>query len=583
VFRSIQWRITVLFILVILLSMGIAGFHLVGLTRSSQIDSLRSQLESEARITAEASLPAFFSEDKAAALAALASSLGEQIDTRITIIASDGTVLGDSEEDPATMENHADRPEFGKTLEGQLGESTRYSLTLGQRMMYVAVPIVHQDELLGAARVALPLTEVESMVRSVTVSIITGMGAATLLIILGAWAISHITTRPIRRLTAATRGIAAGDLEQKIAIESADEIGELARAFNEMSLKVRELVEAISGERGRLASILDNMADGVIMTDRDGSILLANNAATRLFKIKNERATTLIEAVRDHEINDALELCLRTGKTQTVQYESGTAKRYIRAIAIPITHHEPGATLLLIQDLTDLKNLQTTRRELIGNISHEFRTPLAGIKAMVETLRDGVVVENEIGIDFLDRIDDEVERLTQIVAELTELSRIETGKAELVREPLDLNSLVEEVINQLDPQIDRQQLTLDKKLAVELPQVEADRARIRQVLVNILHNAIKFTGPGGKITVATRVHNGSVVIDVSDTGAGMSTGDLPHVFERFYKGDRARPGGAGTGMGLAIARHVVEAHGGSIWAQSEEGKGSTFSFSLPLA
>lgn len=581
-FRSIQWRITTLLILVILLGMGIAGFHLVGLTRSSQLDSLRSQLENEARITAEASLPAFLGEDKAAALATLASNLGEHVDTRITIIDSDGTVLGDSIEDPATMVNHADRPEFGRALDGQLGESTRYSFTLGRRMMYVAVPVMHHDEVLGAARVALPLTAVESMVRSVTTSIITAMGATALLIIAGAWGISRVTTRPIRRLTAATRGIAAGNLEQKIAIESADEIGELARAFNEMSLKIRELVEAISGERARLAAVLDNMADGVIMTDRDGSILLANNAATRLFRIKNERGTTLIEAVRDHEISDTLEACLRTGKTQTVQYESGTAKRYIRAIAIPVTHHRPGAALLLIQDLTDLKSLQTTRRELIGNISHEFRTPLAGIKAMAETLRDGLIVDNEMAIDFLNRIDDEVERLTQIVAELTELSRIETGRAELALEPVDLNSLMEEVIDQLGPQIDRQQLTLETRFFADLPAVKVDRARISQVLVNILHNAIKFTAPGGRIAVATRVHDGSVTIEVSDTGTGISASDLPHIFERFYKADRARSGRAGTGMGLAIAKHVAEAHGGSVRAQSEEGRGSTFSVSLPL-
>jgi two-component system phosphate regulon sensor histidine kinase PhoR len=228
-----------------------------------------------------------------------------------------------------------------------------------------------------------------------------------------------------------------------------------------------------------------------------------------------------------------------------------------------------------------VRNLQTTRRDLIGNISHEFRTPLAGIKAMAETLRNGAIDDKETAKDFLVRIDDEVERLTQIVAELTELSRIETGQAELRLEPVNLNLLVDEATTQLSPQVERQQLIVAKQLANSLPSVQADKERIRQTIVNLVHNAIKFTDPGGKITIASQVRGDSVIVDISDTGIGISKNDLPHVFERFYKGDRARSEG-GTGMGLAIAKHVIEAHGGSIWAQSAEGKGSTFSLSLPL-
>jgi two-component system phosphate regulon sensor histidine kinase PhoR len=580
-FRSIQWRITISFVLLILISMSILGFYLSNSTRSSQLDNLRSQLENEARITAEASLPGFLSQDKQEVLDSLAKRLGEQTDIRVTIISVDGTVLGDSEEDPSTMENHALRPEIRDALRTGLGESTRYSTTVSQKMMYIAVPISYQGEVLGTARVSLPLTVVESLVHRVTMSIITAMSVATLLVILVAWVIARITTRPIRKLTIASERIASGELEQKITIETKDEVGELAQAFNEMSLKLKEMVETISGERARLATILDNMADGVIMTGSEGNILLANNAAAKLFNIKNTTEKPLIEVVRDHELDEVLKLCLQTAKTQSVQYESGSSKRYIRAIAIPISHDEMSGVLLLFQDLTELRNLQTTRRELIGNISHEFRTPLAGIKAMVETLRDGAVDDKKAAIDFLVRIDDEVERLTQIVVELTELSRIETGEAELRLEPVNLNLLVEEVITQLSPQIERQQLTAEKKIDTNLPSVQADKRRIRQTIVNLIHNAIKFTNPGGKIMVTTRIHNGSVTVDISDTGIGIAKRDLPHVFERFYKGDRDRSGG-GTGMGLAIAKHVIEAHGGSIWVQSEEGKGSTFSFSLPV-
>ncbi len=580
-FRSIQWRITVSFILVVLIIMGILGVYLVNSTRNSQLDSLRSQLENEARIAAEASLPGFLGPDELSDLDTLAKKLGVEIGARITIIALDGVVLGDSHEDPAIMENHANRPEIMDALATGVGASTRYSTTLGQKMMYVAVPISYQDETLGVARVSLPLTVVEDVVRQVTVIIIISMAVATALVVLAAWIIARTTTRPIRKLTVASRRITSGELGQKITIEAKDEVGELAHAFNEMSAKLKELVEAISGDRTRLATILDNMTDAVIMIDSEGNISLANRAAEKLFNIKGAENKPLIEVVRDHEVDELLKLCLKTAGTQTVQYESGISKRYLRAIAIPVVHNESRGVLLLFQDLTELRNLQTTRRDVIGNISHEFRTPLAGIKAMVETLRDGAVDDKETAGDFLARIDSEVDRLTQLVAELTELSRIETGKAELKKEPVDLNQLVDVAIAQLSPQAKRQKLSISREFAADLPSVPADKERVRQVITNLVHNAIKFTPAGGRITITSRALEQSVVVDIADTGVGIPKEDLPRVFERFYKGDKARAG-EGTGMGLAIAKHVIEVHGGSIWVRSEEGKGSTFSFSLPL-
>jgi len=577
-FRSIQWRMTVSFILVTLIIMAILGVYLVNSSSNSQLDNLRSQLENEAKITAEACLPGLLDPDESSNLDTLAKKLGAEIETRITIVALNGTVLGDSEEDPRTMESHADRPEIVDALATGVGESTRYSTTIGQKMLYVAVPISYQDEILGVARVSLSLATVENLERRVTLIIIIAMAVAMALVILAAWVTSRITTRPIRKLTAASKRIAAGELGQRITIEARDEVGELTYAFNEMSAKTKELVETISEDRTRLATILDNMTDGVIMVDTEGNVSLANKATERLFNIKQAKNEPLIEAVRDHEVDELLELCLRTAQTQATQYESSVSKAYLRVVAIPIAHT---GVLLLFQDLTELRSLQTTRRELIGNISHEFRTPLAGIKAMVETLSGGAIDDKAAASDFLTRIDGEVDRLTQLVAELTELSRIETGKAELKKEPIDLNQLAEEVISHLSPQVERQQLSISRDFATSLPSVPADKDRVRQVITNLVHNAIKFTPTGGRIRITTRALQGSVVVDIADTGIGIPKEDLPRVFERFYKGDKSRAG-EGTGMGLAIVKHVIEAHGGTVWVRSEEGEGSTFGFSLPL-
>ena len=582
-FSSIQWRITIWFVLLVIVSMATLGVYLTSSVKSNQLSSLRTQLENEAKITAEASLPGFTSQEGGNSLDALAKKLGGQIGTRITIITLDGFVLGDSNEDPATMENHATRPEVKDALASGIGESTRYSTTLGKRLMYVAVPITIQGEVFGVARVALPLTQVENSVNRIILSIVVAMIIAAMLVILAAWLIARMTTRPIRELTRASRKIASGEYGQKISLGTKDESGQLAHAFNEMSLKLKEMLATISEDRARLTSILDNMADGVILTDAEGNVILTNSTAQRLLGIRDENAKgrPLIEVVREHELSDLLTSCLETGQEQIAQFELATLHRFLQAFAIPIGDDRPDGVLLLVQDLTELRGLHTMRREMVGNISHEFRTPLAGIKAMVETLQDGAVDDREAAKDFLSRIEAEVDRMTQLVAELTELSRIETGKVELKLEPVNLNALVVEVIAQLKPQSERQRLTLETALADDLPATPADKERIRQVIVNLLHNAIKFNRPGGSIRTSTKQSEDSVFVEVSDTGAGIAEDDLPHIFERFYKADKSRAG-QGSGMGLAIAKHVVEAHGGSIWVQSEEGKGSTFSFSIPF-
>jgi two-component system phosphate regulon sensor histidine kinase PhoR len=376
--------------------------------------------------------------------------------------------------------------------------------------------------------------------------------------------------------------IASGELNQRIDTGAMDETGDLARSFNQMSVKLAEMVNRMTEDRTRLSGILDNIADGVIMTDIEGNIIIANKAINAIFRVDSEKliGKSLIENLHDHEIGELLNSCLETGVGQSNQFESDHFKRYIQAIAVPVNGDRPKGVLLLFQDLTELRNLQTMRRELIGNISHDFRTPLAGIKAMVETLRDGAVDDKSVAADFLSRIEREVDRLTQMVTELTELSRIETGGSELKLEVVDIKVLIEEAVNQLIPQAERKNISISFERADEVPMIYVDKERIQQVLVNLIHNAVKYTGENGQIVIDTRIENEMVRVDIIDNGIGIDEKDLPHVFERFYMADRSRTGG-GTGMGLAIAKHVIEAHQGKISAQSTQGKGSTFSIFLP--
>jgi len=579
--RSFQWRITLPIIFLIIASMTALGVYLTTTVRHSQVDNLRFHLEQEARITAEASLPSLLGQGESPD--ALAKKLGLEIDSRITVIAPDGTVLGDSIEDPAAMENHAARPEVKDALANGIGESTRYSTTLQEQMMYVAVRVENQGEAVGIARVALPLTTVAQNVSHVTNTIILATVIITVLAITAVWLIARTTTRPVRQLTKASREIAAGKLGQKITIATKDEVGQLARAFNEMSANLNTTVATLTTEKNKLDSILANMVDGVIMTDTGGDIILANKAAGALFGFKEDSVAgrPIIEAVHDYEIDEILKQCLHTGKEQAAQFESGNARRFLRAIAMPLySQGRLSGVLILLQDLTELRNLQTMRREMVGNISHELRTPIAGIKAMAETLLNGAIDDREAARDFLGRIGSEADRLSQMVAELTQLSRIESGQADLQMESVNLNALADEVLAEMRPLAEKQPVTLNKELSPGLPLVKADRDRIRQTIINLVHNAIKFNRPGGSVTIATGYDAGSVTVSVIDTGIGISGDDLPHIFERFYKADKARAGG-GSGLGLAIAKHTVQAHGGDIRAQSAEGKGSTFSFTLP--
>lgn len=347
--------------------------------------------------------------------------------------------------------------------------------------------------------------------------------------------------------------------------------------IHDLVLSDHAKIEELETERARLAAMLDQMTDGVMIADPAGVINFANPAAGRLFETGEVIDRNIVEVIRQHQLIEAWRVCQESGEMQTQSVEMSDRRQFLQIVAIP--DRTTGGSLLLVQDLTRVRHLETVRRDFVSNISHELRTPLASLKALTETLQDGALEDHEAAKRFLVRIEAEVDALTQMAAELLELSRIESGQVPLELKPVSPATLLFTALDRMRMQVERAAITFSVVCPPDLPSIRADAPRLEQVLVNLIHNAVKFTPPGGQVILSAQKEEYFIRFAVQDSGVGISTEDLPRIFERFYKTDRARTSG-GTGLGLSISRHIVEAHGGKIWAESEEGKGSTFFFTI---
>ncbi len=357
-------------------------------------------------------------------------------------------------------------------------------------------------------------------------------------------------------------------------------LGELARLLNQQRAALRERLVAANTERGRLAAILDQLADAVIIADAEGRVRFANPAAEQLCGLPLV-GRSVVEALRHHQLVDAWRRCRDTGQPQTESLEVPASRQFLQAVIVPDREAHSGA-LLVVRDLTRLRRLETVRRDFISNISHELRTPIASLKALAETLQAGALSDPEAGPRFLGRIQTEVDALAQLVQELLDLSRIESGQVELIFRRVEPLALLRSAADRMRVQAERAGVSLTVQETPEpLPEVWADETRLEQVLVNLIHNAIKFTHRGGSVTLSAQTQGRTVVFAVRDTGIGIPADELPRIFERFYRVDKSRSG-SGTGLGLSISKHIVEAHGGRIWAKSREGEGSIFFFSIPI-
>jgi two-component system phosphate regulon sensor histidine kinase PhoR len=339
-------------------------------------------------------------------------------------------------------------------------------------------------------------------------------------------------------------------------------------------------LSTLESERARLAAVLEQMTDAVLIADPQGRVQFANPAAERLGRL-SLIGRSITEVLRHHQLIQAWQRCHESGEIQVESAELPATRQFVQLIVIP-DRYTPGGSLLLIQDLTRIRRLETVRRDFVSNLSHELRTPLASVKALAETLQDGALEDPPAARHFLDQMLVEVDALTQMVSELLELSRIESGQLAFDLQPVSALDLLTSAAGRMQVQAERAGVSLRVDCPPDLPRIRADAARLEQVLVNLIHNGVKFTPPGGEVLLTAERAESALQLGVIDSGTGINSDELPRIFERFYKSDPSRSGG-GTGLGLSIARHLVESHGGRIWAESPPGHGSRFLFTIPLA
>ncbi len=582
---SLIWRIAIPFALLLSLAMVALSLYLADHFRQTYLDIFEEKLQAETRLAADRIGVMIEAHEPDSAIDERAKLYADLLGVRVTVIDPTGRVLGESHTPANEMENHLNRPEIQQALRGQVSTEMRYSDTLRNDMMYVASPMYDsQKNLVGVARLAVSLRKIQDSLNLIQGSVTAATALMLVLALVLSLIIASYTIHPLKQLTAMAERVTEGHLNEITPTTRQDEIGKLHQAFHSMSRQLTDQILELKTERGKMEAILSNMTDGIVIVDSEGMVRLANPFACKIFNADPQGAVgkSLIELVRHHQLVEIWRKCRLSGGQETATVETSPERLFVQGIAVPLEPALPGMTLLLIQDLTRVRKLETVRRDFVSNVSHELRTPLASLKALTETLQEGALEDPPAARNFLQRMETEIDNLTQMVHELLELSKIESNRVPINLRPTPLCDLLQPAVDRMQAQAERAGLTLNLVCADGEHYVRADAERMTQVLINLIHNAIKFTPPGGKVTVSAVLEGSSAVIGVRDTGVGIPAEDLPRIFERFYKADRSRSGG-GTGLGLSIARHLVESHGGKIWAESELNQGSSFFFTLPLA
>ncbi|MDZ7373203.1 MAG: ATP-binding protein [candidate division KSB1 bacterium] len=527
-------------------------------------------------------------ESDPAAVDSLCQQLAAVVGARITAILPDGVVIGDSDEDPRQMDNHADRPEVRAALQGRVGRSLRYSHTVKRDLAYVALPVFSDEQLVGVVRVAIPTRSLAEAVRPVRHRLLL-VAAAVLAISAG---VSLVTakriSRPIERMREAAQRLAHGRWAGPLVPEGPTELQSLAESLNDMATQLAQRLHELSDHGRRLETILTGMAEGIIAVDADGKVILVNPSASRILGSPQGLAgKSLSEFCRDPNLNLLVREAIEQGGPVSGELTIPPGgQRVVSARAAPVRSRKGNVlgAVIVLQDITEVRRLEKMRRDFVANVAHELRTPITSILGYTETLLSGEVGDGETVSYFLRVIYRQAERLRAIVDDLLLLARLDApeSKRAIHLEATDVRRVVEEAIEVCQPTAAGKGMRVDLECPAGL-EVMANAPLLVQAVVNLLDNAIKYSDPGKVVTVRAVREPGAVVIAVEDQGWGIPEEHLPRLFERFYRVDKSRSREmGGTGLGLAIVKHVAEVHGGRVTVRTKLGLGSTFSIYLPI-
>jgi two-component system phosphate regulon sensor histidine kinase PhoR len=588
--RRIALKLTLTLVGFVAVTSLVAGLYLNRALEAFAVESLETRLSSVAAVLHDEARVALRAGARPGAAQDFAIRVARSIGARVTLITPDGRVIGESERgaaDLASMENHARRPEVRAALEGRTGRDLRRSATVEAPLLYVATPVREGGGPVGVLRLALPLSAVTASYESLHQVMLVGGAVALLVALCIGLFVAGRVTRPVVEMQSIARQMSEGSFLVRAPTRSTDEIGTLGRSLNVMAGRLREKIEDLEREQAKTTAILDAMVEGVIAVDGQEHILLMNERARAMFGLGSARGEgkPFLEVIRNADLH---EIFRGVGEASPVSREvvlTSPAPRIlgINAVRLGLAGDRTGVVMVL-HDVTALRQLERVRTEFVANVSHELRTPLTAIQGYLETLLSGALEERENARRFLEIVLRHSERLGRLLNDLTDLSNIELGKVTLRRESVRVAEVVASVLAIIGPRAAQTRVAVTANILAALPAVSADRDRLVQVLINLVDNAVKYTPEGGSVTVTAHdVGDGTIEVAVADTGIGIPPADLPRITERFYRVDKARSRElGGTGLGLAIVKHLVVAHGGELRIESEPERGTTVRFTLPL-
>ncbi|MDQ0191780.1 two-component system histidine kinase PnpS [Paenibacillus wynnii] len=590
--RPFRVRLTFILMSLIGISMIGAGFTMAHLFKDSHITALEENMSREINVL-EGTLKFqdMNAPDAYSYYTDQSRKIAKLTDSRVTFITKDGRVIGDSEKDPLLMDNHSNREEEIIAAQKGIGSSIRYSDTMEREMLYVAGIVTSDQGYDGYIRLSMGLDAVDEGINRAWMIMAGGLVLLFIAATLVSYKVASSMTSPLEQITRVARRITDLDYDARVTMKRKDEIGQLAIAINAMADSLQTQLKTIRDNEDLLQSVLDNMTGGILMVNETGQVALLNRAAERMLDVDNSEMSgrSFLELKRHYELTRLVEDGI--SRKEAIHEERSIynpGERIIRLDGVPMTQDGSyRGMLFLLQEVTDIRRLEKMRSEFVANVSHELKTPVAAVKGFAETLLGGGVTDEKTARSFLQIIYDENERLNRLIGDILELSKIESKRANLVCSPVHLSTFFDSVMETMSKVAEKKKISLSTEVPEELF-IEGDEDKLRQIFMNLLSNAINYTHDGGNVRVSavnTQKVDGSesVIFTVRDTGMGIPRKDLPRIFERFYRVDKARSrSSGGTGLGLSIVKHLVELHRGVISVESNLGIGTSFILELPL-